>query len=152
MSPVPIKTTYRIMVFNRYDSVTAVSILRLQFLVRFGNSENPTWDQYGTSYWSTIELNTSVCCACMPSMRIILEHFFPKIAGMRSTRDRLHDSPISLSRHQRAIKPADPDPAINIVQSREFQVEYGSDQEGSKPIRMEITHDLRSGWKTGRVS
>lgn len=68
----------------------------------------------------------------MPSMRIILEHLFPKIMGVKSTKNGLHDSPISLSRHQRAIKLADSDPTIKIVQSREFQVEYASDHEGSE--------------------
>ncbi|GJN86936.1 hypothetical protein PLIIFM63780_010518 [Purpureocillium lilacinum] len=37
--------------------VTAVSILRLQFLVKFGSSTNTTWDQFPTSYWSAVELN-----------------------------------------------------------------------------------------------
>ncbi|KAJ6436236.1 CFEM domain-containing protein [Purpureocillium lavendulum] len=32
--------------------VTAVSILRLQFLVKFGSSTNTTSDQFPTSYWS----------------------------------------------------------------------------------------------------
>nr|RBR00348.1 hypothetical protein FVER53263_20450 [Fusarium verticillioides] len=31
-------------------SVTVVSILRLRYLVAFGNSSNPTWDSYDTCY------------------------------------------------------------------------------------------------------
>jgi hypothetical protein len=114
-------------------SVTAVSALRLQFLVRFGSSTNPTWDMFPTSYWSTVELNVSVCCACMPSMRLILERIFPKVLG--STRDRLHDSPISLSRHRRALTSGNADPTSKIVLSREFQVEYFADSDESERNR-----------------
>ncbi|KAJ6443568.1 NmrA family transcriptional regulator [Purpureocillium lavendulum] len=99
--------------------VTAVSILRLQFLVKFGSSTNTTWDQFPTSYWSAVELNVSVCCACMPSMRLILVRMFPTMLG--SSRDRLHESPISLSMHRRARNPTNPDPTLKIIQSRGFQ-------------------------------
>ncbi|KAF2705047.1 hypothetical protein K504DRAFT_506519 [Pleomassaria siparia CBS 279.74] len=61
--------------------VTVVSILRLQSLVTFATSHNPTWDQWDVSNWSTIELNVGIVCACMPSMRVILVRLFPKILG-----------------------------------------------------------------------
>ncbi|KAL0935433.1 CFEM domain-containing protein [Colletotrichum truncatum] len=61
--------------------VTVVSILRLQSLVAFAKSQNPTWDQFEVATWSTVEINTGIICACMPSIRIILVAFFPKLLG-----------------------------------------------------------------------
>ncbi|CRK09486.1 hypothetical protein BN1708_002171 [Verticillium longisporum] len=61
--------------------VTVVSILRLQTLVAFAKTRNPTWDQFGILTWSTIEINVGIICACMPALRLILVRFFPRILG-----------------------------------------------------------------------
>lgn len=83
----PPKPGYLIIVFSQ--SVTVVSILRLQTLVAFAKTRNPTWDQFGILTWSTIEINVGIICACMPSLRLILVHFFPRILG--STRQGTSD-------------------------------------------------------------
>ncbi|KAF1999345.1 hypothetical protein P154DRAFT_229714 [Amniculicola lignicola CBS 123094] len=61
--------------------VTVVSILRLQSLVHFANSSNPTWDQWAVALWSDVEINVGIICACMPAMRVILVRIFPKALG-----------------------------------------------------------------------
>lgn len=66
--------------------VTVVSILRLRSLLNFANSTNPTWDNYAVINWSTIEINVGVICACLPSARLILVHFFPRALGSSSMR------------------------------------------------------------------
>ncbi|KAK2608417.1 hypothetical protein QQS21_003103 [Conoideocrella luteorostrata] len=58
--------------------ITIVSILRLRALITFANSSNPTWDQWETAYWSTIEVNTGVMCICLPTLRLILLRLFPE--------------------------------------------------------------------------
>ncbi|KAF2681989.1 hypothetical protein K458DRAFT_343059 [Lentithecium fluviatile CBS 122367] len=65
--------------------VTVVSIIRLQSLIHFANSTNPTWDQVDVSNWSTIEINVGIMCACMPALRVILVHAFPKLMGTTRT-------------------------------------------------------------------
>jgi hypothetical protein len=65
--------------------VTIVSVLRLQALVHFGDSSNPTWDQFDVINWSTIEINVGIICACMPSIRVVLVRIFPRVFG--STRN-----------------------------------------------------------------
>ncbi|PVH76144.1 hypothetical protein DL98DRAFT_465509 [Cadophora sp. DSE1049] len=66
--------------------VTVVSIVRLQSLVKFSNSINPTWDYIAIGYWSTIEINVGIICACMPSIRLLLLRAFPRFMG--TTKDR----------------------------------------------------------------
>lgn len=67
------------------NSVTVVSALRLQALVTFASSTNPTFDNFDIQYWSTIELNVGIMCACMPAMRQMLAWVFPVVfSGTRS--------------------------------------------------------------------
>lgn len=72
------------------NSVTVVSALRLQSLISFANSINPTWDQWPIALWSTIEINVGLMCACLPTLRLILVRIWPRIFGssMRSGSDR----------------------------------------------------------------
>ncbi|KAL5374849.1 hypothetical protein PMIN06_012375 [Paraphaeosphaeria minitans] len=63
--------------------VTVVSIIRLHSLVDFAKSTNPTWDYWAVSNWSTVEINVGIMCVCMPSLRIILVRFFPKVLGTK---------------------------------------------------------------------
>ncbi|KIH86417.1 integral membrane protein [Sporothrix brasiliensis 5110] len=61
-------------------------ILRLHSLLDFANSSNPTWDNYEVINWSTIEINVGIICACLPTTRLILVHFFPRVLGSSSQR------------------------------------------------------------------
>lgn len=71
-------------------SVTVVSILRLRALVTFATSDNPTFDNFETMIWSTLELNVGIICACMPSMRQILARIFPRVFGGEQSRQRYY--------------------------------------------------------------
>lgn len=64
-----------------FCSVTVVSCLRLQSLVGFAASANPTWDQVDVVNWSNIEINVGIICACLPTIRVILARAFPSIMG-----------------------------------------------------------------------
>ncbi|KAL5379990.1 hypothetical protein DPSP01_008028 [Paraphaeosphaeria sporulosa] len=61
--------------------VTVISIIRLQSLISFATSTNPTWDQADAANWSTIEINVGIICACMPALRLILVRIFPRALG-----------------------------------------------------------------------
>lgn len=58
-------------------SVTVVSIIRLQAIATFTNSTNATFDNYDVQFWSVLELNVGIMCACMPAIRQILVWLFP---------------------------------------------------------------------------
>ncbi|UQC85215.1 CFEM domain-containing protein [Colletotrichum lupini] len=66
--------------------VTIVSILRLQSLVRFASSLNPTWDQFDIAFWACLEVPTGIICCCLPAIRLILIKAFPKLFGMLTKR------------------------------------------------------------------
>ncbi|RAO64886.1 uncharacterized protein BHQ10_000898 [Talaromyces amestolkiae] len=59
--------------------VTLVSILRLHSLVEFANTTNLTWDYVQLGYWSTIEVDVGIICACLPAVRKLLRGVFPNV-------------------------------------------------------------------------
>lgn len=75
-------------IFNSY-SVTVVSILRLKSLIKFSYStDNATWDFTDVGIWSDIEINVSIICVCLPSLRLLLVRIFPRL---RESTNRYHD-------------------------------------------------------------
>ena len=66
---------------NPVPSVTVVSIIRVKALITLGRSSNMTWDNYPVALWSTIEMNVGIMCICMPTLRLMLVRFFPKLGG-----------------------------------------------------------------------
>jgi hypothetical protein len=53
------------------------------------NTTDSTWDNVPTSYWSVIELNTGILCACLPTLRPLLRKFTGGLSG-NSSRDYPH--------------------------------------------------------------
>ncbi|UPX11262.1 uncharacterized protein EKO05_0001876 [Ascochyta rabiei] len=70
--------------------VTVVSCLRLQSLVTFAASSNPTWDEVQVINWSNIEVNVGIICACLPTLRVMLMKIFPKITGTTKVSSQAH--------------------------------------------------------------
>ncbi|KAH7122921.1 hypothetical protein EDB81DRAFT_223173 [Dactylonectria macrodidyma] len=121
--------------------VTIVSILRLQAVVKFGDSQNATWDYVGISKWSTVEISVGIICACMPSLRLLLVRLFPSILATSQRyyanygtntngQPKSHSRPqgagvtsqVEASSHQRAN-------SRGITCSRTYAVEYGETDE-----------------------
>ncbi|KFY36023.1 hypothetical protein V494_05383 [Pseudogymnoascus sp. VKM F-4513 (FW-928)] len=62
--------------------VCFVSILRLQALVvLYRHPEDTTWYSPETAYWSCIEVNVGIICACAPAIRPVLVRIVPRIFG-----------------------------------------------------------------------
>ncbi|KAF3037423.1 hypothetical protein E8E11_000925 [Didymella keratinophila] len=60
---------------------TVISIIRLQFLITFARTQNPTWDQQNITKWSAIEIAVGVVCSCIPAIRVILVRVLPRTFG-----------------------------------------------------------------------
>ncbi|KFA78590.1 hypothetical protein S40288_09088 [Stachybotrys chartarum IBT 40288] len=69
--------------------VTVISIARLQHIVTFGIvSINPTWDNFDLVVWSALEIHVGIICACLPSLRLMLVHFYPDVLGSIQNRSQ----------------------------------------------------------------
>ncbi|CAK4034521.1 Hypothetical predicted protein [Lecanosticta acicola] len=61
--------------------VTICSIIRLQYLIAWGRTTNPTWHNNFPALWSMVELNLSVVCACLPSMAGLAQRVYKVATG-----------------------------------------------------------------------
>ncbi|OAL49913.1 hypothetical protein IQ07DRAFT_644183 [Pyrenochaeta sp. DS3sAY3a] len=59
----------------------AISIVRLIELHRTNGTKDPLWDSAATAYWSAIELNVGILCACIPTLRPLVKKFAPRLIG-----------------------------------------------------------------------
>ena len=65
--------------------ITICSIVRLQFLLQWGTSTNPTWQYNPLAIWSSVECNLGVACACMPTLSGPFKRLWHKTIGSRSS-------------------------------------------------------------------
>ncbi|KAM4067102.1 CFEM domain-containing protein [Hirsutella rhossiliensis] len=63
---------------------TIISVLRLRSIIHFAKSTNPTRDQFGIVWWSSIEVLVGMMCTCLPALRLILVRMWPRIFGVGS--------------------------------------------------------------------
>ncbi|KAJ5972410.1 uncharacterized protein N7479_002328 [Penicillium vulpinum] len=75
------RKSYVICMFGLGIFVTLVSILRLNSLIHFASTTNLTWDYVTVGYWSTIECDVGVICACLPAIRSLLRRVSPGLFG-----------------------------------------------------------------------
>ncbi|CAG8876608.1 unnamed protein product [Penicillium nalgiovense] len=75
------RKSYVIFMFSLGIFVTLISILRLNSLIHFASTTNLTWDYVTVGYWSTIECDVGVICACLPAIRSLLRRVSPGLFG-----------------------------------------------------------------------
>ncbi|KAH8672848.1 hypothetical protein BGZ60DRAFT_373634 [Tricladium varicosporioides] len=128
--------------------VTIVSIVRLQSLVHFRNTTNPTYDYYSIGYWSIVEVNLGVICACMPSIRVLLTYIFSRLIG--NSHEHLSDhrtgqAPTGLRSNQ--------DVSGGMHYTRSYSNEYGNniDQDGLKCVQLVNMVDASSSSGEGSI-
>lgn len=61
--------------------VTIISSFRLKFAVPFRHTTNPTYDYVTLGYWSVLEVDVGIICACMPSIYQLLKVVWPKLVS-----------------------------------------------------------------------
>jgi hypothetical protein len=62
--------------------VTIISALRLQTLIAFFNSNNPTYNLFGAALWSGLETFIGIICACLPAAKVFFFRIAPKWLGL----------------------------------------------------------------------
>ncbi|ETS88252.1 hypothetical protein PFICI_02080 [Pestalotiopsis fici W106-1] len=67
--------------------VTICSIIRLQTIMEFGNSADPTYDYSALAVWSLVEIDVGVICASLPGVAALLRRVFPRLFTTRGSSD-----------------------------------------------------------------
>ncbi|USW51178.1 hypothetical protein Slin15195_G044970 [Septoria linicola] len=65
--------------------VTICSVIRLQYLVTWGSTDNPTWYYNSIALWSGIECTVAIICACLPAMAGLCRRVYRYSVGAEST-------------------------------------------------------------------
>lgn len=68
-----------VVMFSLGIFVLVTSCIRLQYLVRFARSTNPSWDFFDTTVWSAFEVAVSVIAASLPAIRLYLVRAWPRV-------------------------------------------------------------------------
>jgi len=91
---IPRKQKYSLLaVFALAGFVCIVAILRLHAVQIISNSSDTTHDNVAAAYWSSVELNTGIICACMPTIRPIIAKIFPTWLGTAPRRSAADTTP-----------------------------------------------------------
>ncbi|KAH9217809.1 hypothetical protein DL95DRAFT_521917 [Leptodontidium sp. 2 PMI_412] len=85
------KKVLLLLMFSLGTLAVLTSILRLPYLHDFATSTDQTWDNQTGSLWSLAEQSVAMICACMPSIRILLASYFPKIFNIDDRSRREND-------------------------------------------------------------
>ncbi|KAJ0153920.1 Transcriptional activator somA [Fusarium oxysporum f. sp. albedinis] len=59
--------------------VSVVSFLRLHYSLTNASSDDPFWASITPTYWACIEVNMAIICACLMTLRPLVEKYAPKL-------------------------------------------------------------------------
>jgi len=74
------------------------------YLILSSNVADTTWDYTTSAYWTTVEVNFSIICACVMTLKPLIVKFFPGLVEVRlSSSDRDQSWELSMSRNPPTI-------------------------------------------------
>ncbi|PLB50889.1 hypothetical protein P170DRAFT_493031 [Aspergillus steynii IBT 23096] len=98
------KKTLIMLMFCTGFLITVVSCLRLQSLIKFSKSANISMDNNPAIYWSIVECDVAIICACMPCIPSLFKPLFPSCFGDTRKNSNPEDAtppPIRMERKKR---------------------------------------------------
>lgn len=116
-------------------STCVISLVRLTTLHKGIHTTDPFWDNVPAAYWSVVELNCGILCACLPTLRPLFNKLVPRLQ----------------STYQSSVEPGSGH-RLSAMRLRRL-TDFDTDLEASVCIRKEedfglqstITEELREG-------
>ena len=75
-------------------------MIRLYYLYLIAGSTDVTWTNPAAATWSSIEVNVGITCACLPTMKPVLDRLFTKVHQNRQ-RSVFQPQPERYTQHSR---------------------------------------------------
>ncbi|KAI0394540.1 hypothetical protein F5Y17DRAFT_457887 [Xylariaceae sp. FL0594] len=133
-----------ILMFSLGFVVTIVSILRLQSLIQFAQTTNPTVDNAPGVYWSVLECDIFIISACLPSVRSLLGKMAPRFFG--TTRRGDGDNSRQPQYHNNNVKPS----ASSFSSRKYYRQKDNDDEEGDyRMSHLSSSHKVGGGGLVG---
>ena len=91
--------------FSIGSLVTICSIIRITYMSKFGESDNPTWDYTYIGIWSIVEVYCSISCACMPATAGLVKRCISKFIRRNATEPEFETTLSTMSRSKSQLDP-----------------------------------------------
>ncbi|KAL3427651.1 integral membrane protein [Phlyctema vagabunda] len=128
------KKMHTIAMFSIGGFACVTSIIRLRFIVKFGNSRDPTWDNVIPSVWSLIEVNVAMLCACLPAIRVVVKHWLPTLTLQPDTKKKSNYSNPSSNWSSRKA----PEPSSQTQLDSGYDFAMRSYSQALNPVRSKV--------------
>ncbi|KZL68610.1 integral membrane protein [Colletotrichum incanum] len=79
------KKSALVFMFGLGSFACVASMVRLQYLVSFADSVDPTWENVMAVIWSAVELNLAIICGSLPALRPLLKKIPVSLTTAKST-------------------------------------------------------------------
>ncbi|KAJ5788181.1 hypothetical protein N7457_003171 [Penicillium paradoxum] len=109
------------------------SVVRMVYLVKLYRSSDPSWDTFGISIWSGIEVAVAIIAASIPAIKPIVDKLFPRLfpstmGASQSASHRFYPSGSRIESTSRRYQPKDI--PLSLLTMRE-----GSDEEDNESTK-----------------
>lgn len=132
--------------------VLVTSCARMQYLVKYGDSPNPTWDTTDVLIWSGVEIAVSVIAISLPAIRVLVRVMFPsKDPGRRRDGLPAIESVMGRTLRQRL-------PSINDASAADFGpslrggASSSGQTEGCRAVELKETNSSNSTASSSQVT
>lgn len=68
-----------ILIFALGAFAAITCLLRVPYVIIMNSTKDSTYHNHGLIIWSRVELNVAIVCACLPTLRVPLARWFPKM-------------------------------------------------------------------------
>jgi hypothetical protein len=72
--------------------VSLMSVIRLLYLITEYDHTDFTFDNTTLTYWTCIEVNTAIVCACVMTLKPLISRYLPSLVRSRISRTSRHHS------------------------------------------------------------
>ena len=70
---------FQVYTWTDSSSTCVISLVRISKLAQGINTTDPYWDNAPGAYWSVVELNCGILCACLPTLRPLISLLIPNL-------------------------------------------------------------------------
>lgn len=107
-------------------STCFISILRLVYIYPMAVNPDQTWHSPLLCIWSAVEMNVAILCSCAPTLRCLVQRFWPKLldslasSARRSARD---DSAATAVGSASSLSKTSSDKSVDVARVEPARVE-----------------------------
>lgn len=117
-----LSTRWKGLLTTLYHSACVTSIIRLHSIYTAAHSTDLTWNNIDVVTWSTVEFNTGIICACLPTLKPMINIMSPRLLGSHSSQPTRASRSIHVRRTvQRSYEGLD---SVSLQDRKKQEIKY----------------------------